>query len=277
MTTKDEALRIALEALESIALAGMSGTGQESEEAMTEWHARRAWEFIGTAARAITAIKQSQEPVGKILVGDAVADFGEIAKMCRLYLDSEDGKYSARSLFTRILCCALAEPAPKQAQDGMAGAYTGAREDLAIWKRRALEAEELNRKFAREINGPTFMGEPALTAHEQRCADVATAMFRNRAGEKAIKAELTEKAEPEATDFGHGYDTGYEAGRLRASAPEGYKLAPVEPDELWMYRVIRHHQPDLEVGSKAWLDCAREVLHWHPAMLAAAPTPPEAK
>jgi hypothetical protein len=41
------------EALESIALAGMSGSGQESEEGMRDWHARRAWEFIGIAARAI--------------------------------------------------------------------------------------------------------------------------------------------------------------------------------------------------------------------------------
>ena len=39
-------------------------------------------------------------------------------------------------------------------------AYDGAREDLSIWKKRALEAEELNRKFIAEINGPTFMGEP---------------------------------------------------------------------------------------------------------------------
>lgn len=40
-------------------------------------------------------------------------------------------------------------------------AYHGAREDLAIWKKRALEAEELNRKFIADINGQTFMGEPA--------------------------------------------------------------------------------------------------------------------
>lgn len=42
------------EALREIALAGMSGTGQESEEAMLAWHARRAWEFIGIAARALS-------------------------------------------------------------------------------------------------------------------------------------------------------------------------------------------------------------------------------
>ena len=60
-----------LEALEEIALAGMSGTGQESEEAMTAWHARQAWKFIGIAARALEPIKQArsapvQEPVATV-------------------------------------------------------------------------------------------------------------------------------------------------------------------------------------------------------------------
>lgn len=40
-------------------------------------------------------------------------------------------------------------------------AYEGAREDLLDWKRRALAAEDLVRKFTREVNGPTFMGEPS--------------------------------------------------------------------------------------------------------------------
>jgi hypothetical protein len=57
--TKDTALKQALEALEEIALAGMSGTGQESKEAMTAWHARQAWKFIGIAARALEPIKQA--------------------------------------------------------------------------------------------------------------------------------------------------------------------------------------------------------------------------
>jgi nitroreductase len=58
--TTDEALKLALEALEEIALAGMSGTGQESDEAMTAWHARQAWKFIGVAARALEPIKQAR-------------------------------------------------------------------------------------------------------------------------------------------------------------------------------------------------------------------------
>lgn len=48
-----------------------------------------------------------------------------------------------------------APPAPS-----FADAYQGAMEEVAIWKKRALEAEDLNRKFVAEINGPTYMGEP---------------------------------------------------------------------------------------------------------------------
>ncbi len=46
----------------------------------------------------------------------------------------------------------------------MTDAYAGAREDLSIWKKRALEAEALNRKFAASVNSPSFMGEPAAPA-----------------------------------------------------------------------------------------------------------------
>lgn len=53
----------------------------------------------------------------------------------------------------------IAQPAPS-----FADAYQGAMEEVAIWKRRALEAEDLNRKFIAEINGPTHMGEPTQHA-----------------------------------------------------------------------------------------------------------------
>jgi len=42
------------EALEEIALAGMSPSPEMSENGVEAWHARRAWEFIGIAARAIS-------------------------------------------------------------------------------------------------------------------------------------------------------------------------------------------------------------------------------
>ena len=53
----------------------------------------------------------------------------------------------------------LAAPEAKPASS-FADTYQGAMEEVAIWKKRALEAEDLNRKFVAEINGPTYMGEP---------------------------------------------------------------------------------------------------------------------
>ena len=57
---------------------------------------------------------------------------------------------------TPLYLASGAQPAPS-----FADAYQGAMEDVAIWKKRALEAEYLNRKFVAEINGPAYMGEPA--------------------------------------------------------------------------------------------------------------------
>ena len=53
-----------------------------------------------------------------------------------------------------------------QSAQSFADAYQGAMEEVAIWKRRALEAETLNRKFIAGINGPMHMGEPAQPAQK---------------------------------------------------------------------------------------------------------------
>ena len=55
-------------------------------------------------------------------------------------------------------------PADAQPAPSFADAYQGAMEEVAIWKRRALEAEDLNQKFIAEINGPMHIGEPAQPA-----------------------------------------------------------------------------------------------------------------
>jgi hypothetical protein len=74
-----------LEALEEIALAGMSGTGQESEEAMTAWHARQAWKFIGIAARALEPIKQARSaPLQEPVAFDDWPEYHEHAMGCGL-------------------------------------------------------------------------------------------------------------------------------------------------------------------------------------------------
>jgi hypothetical protein len=66
--------------------------------------------------------------------------------------------------------------APQASKPDFADAYEGAREDLAIWKRRALEAErdlraerETSSRLVAALNagnGPTHMGEPAPQASE---------------------------------------------------------------------------------------------------------------
>lgn len=62
-------------------------------------------------------------------------------------------------------------------------AYQGAREDLAIWKRRALEAEEsvrrleqINDHLVKEAQGESRMGEPVIAQPAPVVPDAATAI-----------------------------------------------------------------------------------------------------
>jgi nitroreductase len=71
MNELKQAMEQALEALEEIALAGMSGTGMESEEGMRDWHARRAWEFIGIAARALPALRAALSSLPDVQTDEA--------------------------------------------------------------------------------------------------------------------------------------------------------------------------------------------------------------
>ena len=76
-----------------------------------------------------------------------------------------------------------AQPAPS-----FAAAYQGAMEEVAIWKKRALEAEELNRKFIAEINGPTYMGEPAQPAPSVPDVDALAQFIREIDGAHQLGA-----------------------------------------------------------------------------------------
>ena len=97
--------------------------------------------------------------------------------------------------------------------------------------------------------------EPAITAHEQRCADVATAMFRNREGIQEIKAAITEPVVKESL-----------------TVPAGYKLVPVEPTQEMLDAVVTTVDDHL-LGP----DAEKQYREDWAAMLAAAPTPPETK
>ena len=65
------------------------------------------------------------------------------------------------AILTRASAATVAEPSTDRL------AYEGAREDLLDWKRRALEADELNHKFIATVNGPTHIGEPVIVAQQQ--------------------------------------------------------------------------------------------------------------
>jgi len=84
--------------------------------------------------------------------------------------------------------------------------------------------------------------------------------------EMPVTLTAPKQAEPEATDFGHGYDVGYEAGRLHASAPEGYKLVPVELTREMLYAIQNDCDIMPQRGKRIWA-----------TLLAAASTPPDAK
>ena len=81
------------------------------------------------------------------------------AQAAALVTPSDDGFMAAVNEMDGL----YAAPAQVATPD-MTDAYAGAREDLSIWKKRALEAEALNRKFAASVNSPSFMGEPAAPA-----------------------------------------------------------------------------------------------------------------
>lgn len=79
-------------------------------------------------------------------------------------------------------------PAEAQPAPSFAAAYQGAMEEVAIWKKRALEAEELNRKFIAEINGPTYMGEPAQPAPSVPDVDALAQFIREIDGAHQLGA-----------------------------------------------------------------------------------------
>jgi Lar family restriction alleviation protein len=81
----------------------------------------------------------------------------------RVFVRVKDAQgYDNARLLSEVLPVSTA-PASEPVKCDMADAYVGAREDLAIWKKRALDAEESCRRLTAALNaenGPTFMGDP---------------------------------------------------------------------------------------------------------------------
>jgi hypothetical protein len=147
------------------------------------------------ALRAKIAAIEKQEPVAWARkLGLDVPSFGCVTDL--KYRPSNIPESSYIPLYT----LPGAQPAPS-----FADAYQGAMEEAAIWKKRALEAEDLNRKFIAEINGPTHMGEPAPSVLEDWPTEEMTTAFarvfnvRDQSGTftPAFRAALAAAPKPE--------------------------------------------------------------------------------
>jgi len=167
-----------------------------------------------------------------------------------------------------------------QPEPSFADAYQGAMEEGAIWKKRALEAEDLNRKFVAEINGPTYMGGPAQPlpsvpreAIEKMLTQLMDIAVSNGANSVSMPDEYVEVA---------AWLCGIPA-QPAPSVPDGWKLVPSVPDDLvrGSARLLKRasgHLRWLKKDTYQW-QClnpktrrAAELLHSDiDAMLAAAP------
>ncbi len=124
---------------------------------------------------------------------------------------------------------------PPAAPD-FADAYQGARDDLLIWKRRALEAEELARKFSESINGPVFMGEPVRTTRP--AAHPPAALPEPLVDEREAFNRWTIATWGRMSDVpkNHAVDAAWEAWQARAA------LAARDDADAERYRLLRRGQ-----------------------------------
>ena len=155
-------------------------------------------------------------------------------------------------------------PADAQPAPSFADAYQGAMEEVAIWKKRALEAGDLNRKFVAEINGPAYMGEPAQPAPsalaEAIIADMqaqhdSELITENDSGEALIRLDGAIAA----------VEDNFALAQPAPRVPEGWKLVPTaESRHPGIYKMLSAlHTVDNTPGASEWESYA--------AFLAAAP------
>lgn len=159
-----------------------------------------------------------------------------------------------------------AQPAPN-----FADAYQGAMEEVAIWKKRALEAEDLNRKFIAEINGPMHMGEPAqpapsdeyvgwYCAHCERGVDASEVTYheQHQACGRVITDDRPPKASGSVTEgWLRAIDEALVVTHLGvANASDTYEQAKAKLDSLIGFHVDVATDPAVNGGWKLMLAAA---------------------
>ena len=144
----------------------------------------------------------------------------------------------------------------QQEQPASVDAYVGAREDAAIWKKRALEAEELNRKFIAELNGPTYLGEPVK--QEQPAA--WTRKGSEAASESFCTVTYFDTSPPYAT---------YPAQEQPAQKPDLWKTQFLT-DVMTSAWLLMYGRTDKKLAQRIADGSAR----WRTELYASAPTQP---
>ncbi|HCI0103819.1 TPA: hypothetical protein NOV85_003394 [Pseudomonas aeruginosa] len=125
-------------------------------------HSNTAWRAWKMARAALAHDEQEQAAHEIRLLANALGECIQAAGITApgVPLTGPQLLMFAEDLKRDLQRAALAQPSPA----GEYGdAYQGAREDIAIWKRRALEAEQALRQAH---NGQTFMGEPLVQPYE---------------------------------------------------------------------------------------------------------------
>ena len=197
-----------------------------------------------------------------------IAKRDEELSACRIAVENcELFRARIAELEARIVwleCEAQVNAAPvseAKAQGEYGDAYQGAREDLAIWKRRALEAEKALQEeriiterlgnALNEDNGPTFMGEPVFPAKAQGVVMQSTDGGRNPRYEGLFDGETEEQR----------------ASRLNATPVQQVSV----PDVSAMARILADRNADACNVNREdnWAIYGRDYIDDVAAMLAA--------
>ena len=168
-----------------------------------------------------------------------------------------------------------AQPTPS-----FADAYQGAMEEVAIWKRRALEAEALNRKFVAELNGPMHIGEPAPSGEQDTSVRKAWARFSNEL-HRSPDAPYPGMADAFEQHFSQSFtdrewrsESATWAAAWKAAKNHGAQPAPSVPDDIMRdamrYRFLRAAR-SIPISTQAARDPVVYDEAIDRAMLAVAP------
>lgn len=146
-----------------------------------DWDIQRPW-------RAWQAARAQGEPSSGVPEGWKLVPVEPTKEMTKAAFDAFEvvnpmqygnGTEARRAIYDAMLTAA---PTPEAGQSGgvlepviAKDAYDGAREDMQIWKKRALEAEKLLQEevesnarlveVCNDLTGPVHMGEPVIPAH----------------------------------------------------------------------------------------------------------------